>query len=91
MAKKRNRIELIYSILSIIKENKNSIRPTPLLRYSNLSSQRFSEYIKELMLKGFIKDIKDANGKKYYSLADRGFRFLEKYHTIRGFIEDFDL
>lgn len=91
MAKKRNRIEVIHSILSVIKENKNSIKPTPLLRYSNLSSQRFSEYLKELLQKGFIKDVKDKHGKKYYSLADRGFKFLDKYATIKGFIEDFDL
>ncbi len=91
MVKKRNRIELIYSILSIIKENKNYIKPTPLLRYSNLSSQRFSEYLKELLQKGFIKEIKDKKERKYYALGDRGFRFLDKYDTIRTFITDFDL
>lgn len=91
MQKKRNRIEVIHSILHAIKENKNSIRSTPLLRSSNISSLGFSKYLKELMEKDFVKEITDRKGNKYYSLSDKGFRFLERYATIRLFIEDFDL
>jgi len=92
MTKKRNRIEVIHSILAIIKENKNSIKPTPLLRYSNLSSSRFTEYITELLQKGFVKEVEsDKKGNKIYSLADKGFLFLERYGVIRNFISDFDL
>lgn len=78
--KKRNRMELIHSILLIIREHKNSIKPTPLLRYSNLSSQRFIEYINELLEKGFINEIVDKDGHKFYSLADRGLKFLDRYN-----------
>ena len=42
--KKRERLEVIRDILRIIKERKNSIKRTPLLRYSNLSTQRFNDY-----------------------------------------------
>jgi len=41
---KRNKLEIIQDILKIIKQNHNSIKPTPLLRKSNLSSSRFNEY-----------------------------------------------
>lgn len=89
--KKRDRLEVIYDILSIIRDKNNSIKPTPLLRFSNLSSQRFSEYFKELKEKDLIKEIKDTKGKKFITLTDKGFKFLEKYKMILGFIDEFDL
>ena len=89
--KKRDRLEVIFDILKIIRSHHNSIKPTPLLRRSNLSSSSFSEYYKELTAKGFIKEITDKTGKKYITLTDKGFKFLEKYKLILGFIEDFEL
>jgi len=90
-AKKRERLEVIYDLLHIISERHNSIKPTPLLRFSNLSSSSFSEYYDELLAKGFIKEIIDEKEKKYVTLTDKGFRFLEKYSLIRGFISEFEL
>ena len=72
-------------------ENKNSIRHTPLLRSSNISSAGFSKYMAEMLEKDFVKEITDKNGTKYYSLSDRGFHFLEKYGAIKTFIQEFDL
>lgn len=89
--KKRDRLEVIYDILNVIKEKNNSIKPTPLLRYSNLSSQRFNEYYKELLEKELIEEKIDNKERKYLSLSDKGFKYLEKYQVITGFIEDFDL
>jgi len=89
--KKRDRLGVIFDILDIINNNHNSIKPTPLLRYSNLSSNSFSEYCRELLSKGFIKEIVDEEGKKYITLTDKGFRYLEKYRAILGFIREFEL
>lgn len=91
MAKKRERLEVIHDILNIIKEKNNSIKPTPLLRYSNLSSQRFSEYMTELFDKELIKELDDTKGRKYLTLTDKGFKYLEKYQVIVGFIDEFEL
>lgn len=91
MNRKRDRLEVVSDILKIIRSNHNSIRPTPLLRYSNLSSQSFSEYYHELLEKGFITEVTDKNGRKYVTLTDKGFRFLEKYRLIMGFIDEFEL
>ena len=89
--KKRDRLEVIHDILGVIRDNKNSIRPTPLLRYSNLSSQSFSDYCRELIEKGLVKEIKDKKGRKFITLTDNGFQYLEKYKMIKGFINDFNL
>jgi predicted transcriptional regulator len=89
--RRRDRLEMIYDVLNLIRNNHNSIKPTPLLRHSNLSSQSFSEYFNELLKKGFIKEITDENESKFITLTDRGFKYLEKYKLILGFIEEFEL
>ena len=91
MNQKRNRLEVIYDILCIIRDHSNSIKPTPLLRYSNLSSNSFSDYYKELLSKDFVREITDRKGRKYISLTDTGFNYIEKYKLILGFINEFDL
>ncbi|MFH1315940.1 MAG: winged helix-turn-helix domain-containing protein [Candidatus Woesearchaeota archaeon] len=91
MSKKRDRLEVIYDFLKIIQDNHNSIKSTPLLRKTNLSSQSFSEYFEEMISKGFIKEIYDKKNKKYITLTDKGFKFLDKYKYIIGFIEEFEL
>jgi predicted transcriptional regulator len=87
---KRGKLEIIKDILKIIKENKNSIKPTPLLRKSGLSSTRFKEYYTDLTEKELIKEITDGKD-KYVSLTDKGFKLLEKYKAIVDFIEEFEL
>ncbi|HIH38661.1 hypothetical protein J4460_07055 [Candidatus Woesearchaeota archaeon] len=89
--KKRDRLEVIHDILRVILEHNNSIKPTPLLRYSNLSSQRFNEYFEELVSKGFIREVIDGKGRKAITLTDKGFHYVEKYKAILGFIDEFDL
>ena len=89
--RKRERIEIIYDILRIVEDNKNSIKPTPLLRYSNLSTKNFNEYINDLKEKKLLKEVLDKKGKKYFTLTDNGFGYIEKYKYIKGFIKEFNL
>ena len=89
--KKRDRLEVIYDILSIISDSDNSIKPTPLLRKSNLSSQSYAEYFTDLQSKGFVMERLDKKKRRYITLTDKGFRYLEKYKMITGFIDEFDL
>ncbi len=91
MERKRDRLGVIYDILKVIQKNNNSIKPTPLLRYSNLSSQGFSDYLKELKNKEFVKILLDSKNKKHITLTDKGFKYLEKYKTITSFIDEFEL
>jgi len=87
---KRNRLEIIKDILSIINSNQNSMKITPLIRKSNISSSNFKEYYLELLKKNFIveKNFKDS---KFVFLTSRGLKFLEKYRTIIDFIDEFEL
>lgn len=89
--KKRDRLEVVFDVLKNISEHNNSIRPTPLQRHANLSSSSFNEYYSELINKEFVKEIMDKYGRKYVTLTDKGFKFLEKYKMIKGLIEEFEL
>ena len=91
MAKKRNKFEVIYDILSKIIEKGNSIRITPLTRYSGLSPQSFNKYYYELLNKGLIKENNDKKGNKTISLTDRGFKYLQEYKVVIRFIDEFEL
>ena len=88
---KRDKLEVIYDILTIIKNHNNEIKPTPLLRYSNLSFNSFQEYEEDLLEKKFIEIKEDKKGKKNYCLTNKGFEYLNKYKLILGFMEEFDL
>ncbi len=87
---KRGKLEIIYDILKIIQRNNNRIKPTPLLRKSNVSTMRFKEYFSDLVAKDFVREV-NHRGEKFVSLADKGFKFLEKYRTIINFIDEFEL
>ena len=87
---KRNKLEIIRDILKIINSNRNAIKITPLIRKSNLSSARFSSYLNGLLSKGLVVERKDNPG-KVISLTEKGLRYLDKYKSIIGFIEEFDL
>ena len=91
MQAKRDRLKVIHDILRIIKEHNNSIKPTPLLRFSNLSTKSFNEYIKELLENDFVKEMLDNKKRKTITLTDKGFQYLQKYKTIVGFIDEFGL
>ena len=88
---KRGRLEIIRDVLMIISENRNSIKPTPLLRKSQLSSARFREYFAELLEKGLVKQVSDEKEDTYITLTEKGFSFLEKYKSIVEFIDEFEL
>ena len=87
---KRNKLEIIKDILKIIQDNKGQIRITPLIRKSNLSSQRFYEYFNEMKNKKLIREINKDKGKQI-QIIEKGQKYIEKFKTIINFIEEFDL
>ncbi|ABE51602.1 winged helix-turn-helix domain-containing protein [Methanococcoides burtonii] len=88
---KRSRLEIIRDILKVIRESNNSISPTKLQRFSNLSFQMFEEYVKDLEKKGLIEAKPYKEKRKIYSLTDKGRTFLDKYQDFVNFLADFGL
>jgi len=88
---KRGKLEIMRDVLKIIQDNRNSIKPTPLLRKSKMSSIRFKEYYNELIERNLIREIINERQDKYVTLTEKGFKFLERYRSIVDFIDEFDL
>lgn len=86
---KRGRLEIMRDILFILEHNRGSIKPTPLLRRSNLSTARFKEYFGELLSKGFVNVEGDKD--REVLITEKGRKFIEKYKTIVDFIDEFGL
>jgi len=91
MNAKRNRIEIINDMLSIIRDKGDTVKPTQIMYKANLSHEMLSTYIKELLTKEFIIEKKDKNERKTYTLTDKGFNFLKDYKMMQGFIGSYDL
>jgi len=90
MAKKRDRLKIIYDILKAVHDKNNRIKPTHILYKSNLSHQMMEEYLTDLMGKEFIIE-NIASGSKTYSLTQKGYDYLNKYKMIAEFTDSFGL
>lgn len=90
MGKKRNRLQVIYDILNVIREKNGRIKPTHILYKSNLSYQMMEDYLDELKLKQFIIEQKTKTGKTYF-ITDKGIKYIQEYSTINNFMDAFGL
>jgi len=88
MARKRNRLEIIYDILKVIAGKK--MKPTHIMYKSNLSHTLMKEYIEELKQKELIKEELNKKGKTY-SITIKGRNYLNEYHRILRFTESFGI
>ena len=90
MSKKRDRLQVIYDILEVIRDIGENIKPTHILYKSNLSHQMMQQYLGELITKEFIIEKETKKGKTY-SLTEKGFNYLKEYQQITRFVESFGL
>jgi len=90
MDKKRNKLEIIHDILRVIRDRNGKIKPTHILYKSNLSHQMMTEYLDELMAKGFVLELKSKTGKTY-AVTDKGQEYLSKFSLIKDFTTSFGL
>lgn len=87
---KRDKFEIMHNILLIISKNHNSIKITPLKRKSNLSSESFNTYYEYLKKNKFLKEIVEKKQKKFITLTDKGYLFIEKYNTMIGLFDEIE-
>jgi len=91
MGKKRSKLEIIHDILQLIRQKSGRIKPTHILYKSNLSYSMMSDYLEELIGKGFIKQIKLPDGKNTYEITKKGDEYLAKYRLVMEFTDSFGL
>jgi predicted transcriptional regulator len=90
MERKRTKLEIIRDILSVIQAKSGKIKPTHILYKSNLSHSMMDLYLKELIQKEFIKEIKLKKSRSY-EITSKGLDYLNQYSLIKDFTESFGL
>ena len=78
-------------MLEIIRNKNNKAKPTNIMYKANLSHEMLTEYTTELIKKQFIIETKDKDGRRTYSLTDKGYNFLTGYNKMKGFLASYDL
>ena len=87
---KRNRIDIIQDILSLLNTNKK-LKPTHLMYKSNLSHPQMKSYLNKLKKREFISEIIGKKNHKSLIITKRGLKFLEKIKEMKEFEDTFGL
>jgi len=87
MKNRRDRIDIIISILESVEMEKGRAKPTHVLYKANLSHRLLKRYLNELKEKGFISE----NADKSITLLEKGKMFLSELRKMRRFMDMFNL
>lgn len=91
MSLKRDRVSIIKDMLELIRDRQGKIKPTQIMYKANLSHQMLKEYLTEVITKEFVIENRDKEGRRTYSLTDKGFDFLRDYQSIKKFFDSYGL
>lgn len=90
MAKEyRSRTRILFDILAAVRGEKQAA-VTRLLFLANLSHDRLTAYLKELVDRGWLLE-QEANNRRSWSLTEEGRRVLIELDRIHRFMDDFGL
>jgi len=90
MKLRRDRIDVIYDILSAIEREGGEIKPTRLMYKSNLSHKLLKSHIHELIERGVIEEV-TIKEKKYIIITEIGRKFMSELRKMRKFLDSFGL
>ena len=79
MMKRRSKLEIYLDVLRAVSETG---RLTHIGNLANLSWKDTMKHLEFLELKGFVKAMKNSNGKNEYTLTQKGFEALEALQKI---------
>jgi predicted transcriptional regulator len=79
----RNRanLEIVYDILSFVRNRPEGAKPTHILYRANLSPTLLNHYLSMMMGDSLIKKIEEKN-KIRYQITKKGLNFLEKLKAV---------
>lgn len=91
MNQKRDRVSIINDILLLVRSKEGEAGPTHIMYKANLSHQMLSDYMAEMLAKGFMVENVDRKKKRTYTITDKGHAFIRDYQTIRKFFDSYGL
>jgi predicted transcriptional regulator len=90
MNQRREKIDIIYDMLTAIQNSNGRIKSTHLMYKANLSHEKLKKYTSELIKKGFIE--KHTEGRnQWFIIHDDGLRFINDIKRIKEFSDSFGI
>lgn len=88
----RSKMRILVDMMRAIQvEGENGAGPTKILYAANLSHDRLTQYIDELLEKGLIQFTEDNGNNRTYVLAERGREFLKEFDKMERFSQAFGI
>lgn len=87
---RRNRIDIIESILSLL-SNEKKMKPTHLMYKANLSNIQMKGYLDDLEKKGFVNKKINEKNNFYFTITEQGRKFFLKIKEMKEFESVFGL
>jgi predicted transcriptional regulator len=95
MSKKRpyrSKMRILADMMRAIQsEGEEGAGPTKILYAANLSHDRLTQYIDELVEKGLIVELQPDSTNRNYILSEKGREFLREFVRIERFSEAFGI
>lgn len=81
----RSKVRILVDMMRAIKaEGENGAGPTKILYAANLSHDRLTQYIDELLEKELVSQLQESDNRTYH-LTEKGSEFLKEYIKIERF------
>ncbi|MHA1962680.1 MAG: winged helix-turn-helix domain-containing protein [Candidatus Thorarchaeota archaeon] len=88
----RSKVRILADMMRAIQsEGEEGAGPTKILYGANLSHDRLTQYIEELVEKELIEDIGSESTTKVYILSEKGREFLREFAKVERFSEAFGI
>jgi predicted transcriptional regulator len=88
----RSKVRILADMMRAIQnEGEEGAGPTKILYGANLSHDRLTQYIEELVEKELIEDVGDDSSTKVYVLTEKGREFLREFAKVERFSEAFGI
>jgi len=88
----RSKMRILADMMRAIQsEGEEGAGPTKILYAANLSHDRLTQYLDELIEKDLIKEMSPDNENRVYMLTEKGREFLREFQRIERFSEAFGI
>jgi len=88
----RSKVRILADMMRAIQsEGEDGAGPTKILYAANLSHDRLTQYLDELVEKELIQTIEEDENNRLYLLTEKGREFLNEYKKIERFSQAFGI
>ncbi|MGD9395853.1 MAG: winged helix-turn-helix domain-containing protein [Candidatus Thorarchaeota archaeon] len=88
----RSRMRILADMMRAIQsEGEEGAGPTKILYAANLSHDRLTQYLDELIEKELIREVNPESDNRIYFLTEKGREFLREFIRIERFSEAFGI